>query len=349
VIIFLIVTFPLVYCLFASQYKPIKLICLNLICILLTLALFEGYLQVQKNRSDRPQTATVYPRGYIQDHPILGYAPRPSNRITLTKQVKGELVYEAVYTINGHGLRLSPKPNESDAPCILFFGGSYTFGAGVSDQYAMPYQVGIKSNKQYKIYNFGFHGYGPHQMLAAIEHGIVANIVKICTVKTVIYQAIPGHVRRSAGLASWDRYGPKFVLQDGRVYHSGNFSSNLILAYIRRGLSESLIYNNLRRTKPNGYEIDLYVEIVTRAKTLLTEQYLGSEFHVLLWEDDGHELYPTLARKLTENGLQLHKISETLPEDDSAPLAYKIHQYDGHPNEQAHELIADYVLLNVLQ
>jgi hypothetical protein len=55
------------------------------------------------------------------------------------------------------------------------FGCSFTFREGVEDREAMPYLVGELS--KYIVYNFGFHGYGAHQMLSALEYGIVDRIV----------------------------------------------------------------------------------------------------------------------------------------------------------------------------
>ena len=52
------------------------------------------------------------------------------------------------------------------------------FGAGLNDTEAMPYQVGLKTNGEYRIYNFGVNAYGPHHMLSALEHGFVENIIK---------------------------------------------------------------------------------------------------------------------------------------------------------------------------
>ena len=77
------------------------------------------------------------------------------------------------YTIGPNGLRVSPPYEEvADVPCALFFGGSFTFGTGVEDDEALPYVAGILSEGKYRVYNFGYRGYGPHQMLAALESGL---------------------------------------------------------------------------------------------------------------------------------------------------------------------------------
>jgi hypothetical protein len=52
------------------------------------------------------------------------------------------------------------------------------FGARLNDTEAMPYQVGLKTNWDYSIYNFDVDAYGPHHMLSALDHGFAENIIK---------------------------------------------------------------------------------------------------------------------------------------------------------------------------
>ena len=87
----------------------------------------------------------------------------------------------------------------------------------------MPYLVGERSGNRFRVYNFGFHGYGPHQMLAALTGGRVQDTVD-CQPTHVVYQAIVPHVERVSGLATWDRHGPRYVeTQDGGVRLAGRF------------------------------------------------------------------------------------------------------------------------------
>ena len=115
------------------------------------------------------------------------------------KFLDDEPIFDVVYTTNEAGLRASP-PSAEARESILFFGGSFTFGTGVNDDETMPHRGGVATKGKYRVFNFGYAGYGPHQMLAAIEGGLVDEIV-IEPPKYVIYQAIPHHVERAAGLA----------------------------------------------------------------------------------------------------------------------------------------------------
>jgi hypothetical protein len=139
---------------------------------------------------DRMAFREIYPAGTINlRHEILGYAPLPNTRPHHIKYYKDELIFDVVYTIDANGLRKSPPYEPGKDPgSILFFGDSFTFGEGVKDEETLPYLTGVKARGNYHIYNFGFRGYGTHQMLSAIEHGMVENLVKEPP-KFVIYQA----------------------------------------------------------------------------------------------------------------------------------------------------------------
>lgn len=57
----------------------------------------------------------------------------------------------------------------------------------VNDNETAAYQVGEMSSGNYRIFNFGFKGYGPHQMLSAIEHSLVEDIVLDHSLKKLSY------------------------------------------------------------------------------------------------------------------------------------------------------------------
>jgi hypothetical protein len=160
----------------------------------------------------------AYRTKYMIPNDTLGYGPIAGAIVEARKVLGPRLIYRVTYTIGENGLRITPE--DGDNRCILFFGDSFTFGEGVEDQQSMPYIVAELSKR--KTYNFGFHGYGPHQMLSAIEHGLVDRIVD-CEPHWVIYSALPQHVARSAGYWLWDEHGPKYVVENGHAQYVGHF------------------------------------------------------------------------------------------------------------------------------
>lgn len=185
----------------------------------------------------------------MRDDSVLGYAP-VHGQLTPVKGFAGsQLIYDVTYTIDADGLRIAAgfDENPHDNRCMLFFGCSFTFGEGVDDHEAMPYVAGTLANL--RAYNFGFPGYGPHQMLAAVEHGMVERIVD-CRPRWIIYQALPTHVARAAGQTSWDRHGPRYALEDGEAKYTGHFDDGrskvgLIYTKIAAQIAKSFFIRSL--------------------------------------------------------------------------------------------------------
>jgi hypothetical protein len=311
-------------------------------------------------------------RGAIIDqfpyHEILGYAPLKGQRFTEATHFKGSLLYDIGYTIDEQGLRISsPAGSQSNlqTPCILFFGDSFTFGEGVRDEDTLPYRVSIKSDHAYRAYNFGFLGYGPHQMLAQVQHGLVRDAID-CVPEYAIYQALPSHVSRAAGLEAWDQAGPKYKLgKDRTIIPAGHFNDEVrpgVLAALRRwhphlpypvrhGLEKSALYRGLLyiRRSINDDDIDRFVGIVDLSRQYLTAHYPGIEFHVIFW-DFSHQTDPIeikIIQALKAAGIQPHFLSTIIPDYSSHRERYILHSADGHPNKLTHDLIAEYILTQI--
>ena len=121
----------------------------------------------------------------------------------------------------------------------------------------------------YATYNFAVHGYGTHQMLAAIENGLVASSVKE-DVRYVFYQAIyPEHLYRLAGLRSWGEHGPKYILDSHRQpLYVGHFDDDMcqrwICRWIHRQFDKSVLITRTSRWIQASFEVDdaLFVAMV---------------------------------------------------------------------------------------
>ena len=317
-------------------------------------------------------TSDSVERGAIIDqftyHEILGYAPIKKQRFTEATHFKGSLLYDIAYTIDEHGLRISsPAGSQSNlqTPCILFFGDSFTFGEGVRDEDTLPYRVSIKSDQEYRAYNFGFLGYGPHQMLAQLQHNLVRDAID-CKPRYAIYQALPSHVSRAAGLEAWDQAGPKYVLAEDRtIISKGHFNDEVqpgVLAALRRwhprlpyplrhGLEKSALYRALlyMRRDTTDADVDLFRGIVELSRQRLEATYPGIEFHVLLW-DFSHQTDPMeikIIEALKAAGIPLHLVSTIIPDYSHHRERYILHPADGHPNQLTHDLLAEYILTTI--
>lgn len=299
---------------------------------------------------------------------VLGWAPTKGRAFFETTSFANQLLYKVKYTIDRHGLRIAPHSlsmSRDEARCLLFFGDSFTFGEGVQDEETMPYKVGLKTHGDYHVFNFGFLGYGPHQMLAQLQQGLVASAID-CRPAYAFYLALPDHVSRAAGLEAWDQFGPRFVVENGTVRWKGRFDSETprslqgqfrrlhqTLPYgLKRYLERSALYQGLlfMHRPVNDQDIDLFLRIVDLSRQTVESQYPGAQFNVILWDfSSGEEpLEATLISGLQAKGLTIHPISRILPDYHDHEARFELHPADGHPNQLAHELLADYIVNSVI-
>ena len=316
-----------------------------------TLAGFESWLWLREAATDPTRFAGTYTSGYFVPDDLLGHGPAKGVSVTASKYVGDSLIYSVVYTIGADGLRIAP-PHAPDAKgCVLFFGDSITFGEGVNDTETMPYQVGLKVAGRYRVYNFGFHGYGPHQMLAALEGGRVASLIE-CMPMHIVYQTIIPHVERAVGLTLWDNHGPRYVPNPtGGVRHAGHFDDGEALPRLEHWLRQSVLYDTVfgRRRSVRAQDVDLYARIVAQARAVVESCYPGARFDVLLWDDRGIHTHDQVLTALEAKGLRLHRMTAVLPGYATDKTAYELHLHDHHPNSRTHGLIADYVVDHILE
>jgi hypothetical protein len=339
----------------ASKATVKKSIWFNLAFLAFLLGVLEVYsyfsLNAQKNKSNSRIEGEYKNHGYMAANDILGYAPPGDRKFTSKKFYQNQLLYDVTYTIGKDGLRITPPAeSHSDNECVIFFGGSYTFGEGVDDRSAMPYIVGTLQS--YKVYNFGFHGYGPHQMLSAIENGMID-----CKPELVIYQVLTTHIARSAGYSSWDQHGPRYVLRNKRLIYNGHFddqgeASFSINERILFQLEKSNFYRKfiikVDKYTITDHDIQLFLEIVDDSRSKLVKKFPEVEFHVILWDKSPDDLtYLKVRDGFNQKSIQFHLVSDMLPGYSEDKTKYEI-IYDRHPNTIAYQLIAEYVVKNII-
>ena len=311
---------------------------------------------------------------FVRDD-ALGVVPRKNFAATHVKSVNSVPIYKVRYTIDANGLRVPPPYNSPTLrQSVLFFGCSYTMGDGVEDHETLPYMTGLLTHGRYAIYNFGFHGYGPQQMLAALETGRVQHIVTVPP-RYVIYQAIPYHMERVVGLMTWFPHAPLYRRTDsGRVIPRGHLDtvidegrySQLERFWRKQGpwgetisktLKRSFIYDKLVPPLRNltSEDVRLFLAIVLQAKDEAARQYPEAEFHVLLWDNmfvkrDYLQFLPQVLNEFRDRQVRVHLVSDIIPDyQASAPnTKYEMHQHDSHPNPITYGLLATYVTSSIL-
>lgn len=328
----------------------------NLAVVCIVLGAFEAYLYSQQApaRRDTIQDSAGDPQAMSEPHDVLGYAPVKNRSGVWTRYIGDDFVFRIEYTIDSRGMRISPPTNGAmDRPCVFFFGGSYTFGSGVNDAETYPYRAGVKAGGRYRTYNFAFRGYGPHQMLAALEDNGYEEDLQ-CQPRHVVYMMIPDHVRRAAGFTSWDRNGPRYVLDDdGEIVLAGRIGDGRRKTdgLVARLLGRSMIWRRILAflaPKPDERSADLTSAIIERAGEIVSERHPDGAFHVIVWPST-QPLPAAVIDDLLSSGLEVHSIGDILADFESSREQYRLHPHDAHPNARAHGIIGDYIATEILK
>jgi len=331
---------------------------LNLAAVLFALTLVEGFLYwrvaaktVARTNVRPPVTGTSGPtdssEAKFETTDLLGTVPVPDSRVSHVFKYGGKTIFDIVYSVDRHGLRIIPTPDsKADPEVVAFFGCSFTFGEGVGDQEALPAQVAACAPGLH-IVNFAYSGYGPHQMLANLESGRVRQISPRAP-KVVIFQMIPDQVRRPRGWIPFNPHAPRYVLADGRVRREGNLDDAWWTPQTWPFVWKSQIFSRLlvpRMVGPN--DLELSVALIRQSAEEVARQFPGSEFHVLLWNHHDHPLAGPLRRKLRQAGIRLHDVEANIPDLEKRSKDH-VFPHDGHPNAEAHRLLAEYVCQEIL-
>jgi hypothetical protein len=296
----------------------------------------------------RPRVTGAEGAAYNLADPDLGYRPPSSTRVAARKTDRGKVIYDAVYTFGEDGLRVTPNP-VAGAPCTaVFLGDSFTFGEGLNDDETMPATFVRASGGLYRGFNFGFSGYGPHQMLRALETGLVDAVVR-GGVDLVLYQAIPDHPARAAGRANWDPWGPRYVLEkDGGLAYAGPFHGELHAMLTRSQIFRFFDQRLWAAARPAPADLPLFLAILERARGEVERRY-RAPFILILWDvvGDGPPLADATMQALVDSQIIVLKISDVIPDIDARRPDYVLSPVDPHPNAAADRRIGEYLAHNV--
>lgn len=341
----LLVTLALTGFAFSIAYQRGRVAAFNVAALALIAAL--ATLLVAPDPAGHVQTFSDAPNMFLRDDAV-GHLPGPNLNTRATLHVSGTPVYDVVYRTDPTALRVSPPDAGDDIEgCILFFGCSYTFGEGVEDDETMPYAVGRMAGGAYRVRNFGNAGYGPHNMLAAIETGFVARAAN-CEPSVAIYQAHPHHALRSSGKWWWDKYGPWYVIEeDGSIVRRGSFlDRNAMPEWLANLRASALGQWLLDHEETDEGDVRLFHGIVQRSRDLLAAQYPGIEFHILLWDIGEPYIF---GPPWQGQGIHIHPLSRVLPFDRPGWEEEILLPRDVHPTARTHARIAEYVIRAILQ
>jgi len=277
--------------------------------------------------------------------PILGYGTKPMVSKTISRRtIKEELVYDVVYTTDEKGRRITPNNQSTADTLILLFGCSFTVGEGLNDHETFAWQLSELLGPKFQVYNYGFHGYGSHQMLALLESGRLDEFKKKYKNIYGYYLTFPGIEMRSAGLSYWDTTGPRYVLDPANlVRFSGKFSDNKEeieeIFKFRGKFAQSQLLQNLldlyavkEETPSQEYMLDLHEAIIAKSSEVFKNKFSADVFVTVLYRDDDG-----FKKRITKRELEILELQDYF--GDFSKEKYEI-PLDGHPNYEANKVMA---------
>jgi hypothetical protein len=123
-----------------------------------------------------------------------------------------------------------------------------------------------------------------------------------------------------------------------------SFFFNTINRRIRR-----LPGNNNKQKNTRQIDIQTFVGVVDKTKSLLAEKYQGIEFHVIFWDEKDNDYSKDILDALEGKDIKTHRVSSILKDDfwtDDANLYRVLH--DGHPSPLMHKIMAKYVVNEII-
>ena len=215
-----------------------------------------------------------------------GYHPKKNEIFTEEIFYKNKLLKKNFYTINKYGHRNFPNKIKLDR-CIIFHGGSLTFGQSLSDNETLPYIIGNMYAEKYNIFNFAFNGYGPHQFLAKLK-STNSDEIEHCKDTVIIYQFIYDHIARTAGKKSWGDKSPRFIFKNEELMQKGFFSDYpfKFIMKLRKNFRHSKVSNiffNLE--KINQKDKEILLQVLKNIEILAKNNFNSIEFIYLVWND----------------------------------------------------------------
>ncbi len=318
----------------------------NLGAIFLAFGIYELSLTIRSI----PDTTLTRDLEYFQPDTLLGYSAigLENLEVNVLKMFtdSGDTIYYTQYGFE-HGYRKTPKP-DTVSSYALFLGGSFAFGEGVSDHETLPFYFAQIAN-DVQVMNYGFHGYGPHQVLMQLRH----RVFKEGTMHKgksgcVYYLFIPPHIGRAHGRTDWDKTGPYFYMDEDSLVWGGTFYDKRVKTsrwknILQTILFKSRIYNlHLRGYIESSHgELKLILSLISAMKKEVDVHDL--EFRVIL---DYHAVHKELVEKI-KRGLDR---ADVLYLDTYDAIPFKkmddpnlYIKGDLHPTPKFHLLLADYL------
>jgi hypothetical protein len=293
---------------------------------------------------------TTVPRYWPPPDPILGFRPEPNSEVLNIATFGPELLYRRTYHFDADAARVTPQA-PAGADTYLFLGDSFIFGQGLPDGETLAAQFAKADGRKVRAVNLGVPGNAPNHLVRAFEAGLLDRYASQ-SVKAVVTWIIPAQLARVTGDGSWLGSSPRYVLEDGKLRHTGTFDD-----YRLRHLLDGARYllgqlfpfvDAIGMKQRQDEQVELFLAMMVRLQQYSRDKF-GAPFVVIYsWPDEtsrpGHGQSEFAQPMLVGVLERLRKLGIPLISVDHVTSAYDVSQvlipHDGHPNAFTTELIA---------
>ncbi len=291
--------------------------------------------------------------GWISEHGLVGYAFRGPVKLLAMATIGSEVLYEAVpYQIDGYSRRRCAVTRHPTRHA-LFFGGSFAFGEGLSNDQTLGCQFQKLSGGEYESTTYAMMGWGAAQTFAQLGvDSLFADIEEPSGI--AVYSFLDDHIYRTTWkidtASDFPEY-PFFSLTrngtlEGPFNATDKWELNLARGFFTFLRESSPIFRTL--VSPSWFQISSDPQaVITTARVLgaARQRYqarVDGEFIVLLWPRSrlDPELEELFVGELTNQGVIVVKVPR-LPGD---PSEAQLHPLDGHPSSKEVRWVAQCLL-----
>lgn len=290
--------------------------------------------------------------------PVLGFSLKPDSQAVHTATFGAEKVYRITYHIDADGARKGPA-GPAGADTYLFVGDSFTFGQGLSDDQHLAAQFAKANDYKVNAVNLGVPGNSPNQILRAFETGLLdawqskpgQSSVR-GPVKAVIFWIIPAQLARVTGDGTWLWDTPRYVLEDGKLRHTGSFMDYRWThpwVGLKVFLGEQFAFiDAIGREQRQVEQVELYVAMLARLQAFVREKFEAPLVLAYSWPDEksptGHGTSEYDQKVLVGIMARIQKLGMPMVRVDTAvgptPVSQLLIPHDGHPSALQNELVA---------
>lgn len=311
-------------------WKGVIISALTLVCMELATRLIEA------------TPSTDYQSPMYEDDNLLGYRLKARNHLQVSKKIDDTPVYQAFYSTDEQGRRVTPGQDRKHATrAMLFFGCSFTFGEGVQDNQTLPFYTS-QLVPNHRIYNYGVPGYGSQHMLEKLQSAEFPQEIEEKEEAVLVYTFLDSHIARIIGRPQvfWGRHFPYYRLEGERLVRHGSFlSARPILTGLYDFLGKSSLVRYLATAWQwppiNDDDIKLTARIIEESRNTFRDKFRSDRFYVLFYPLASKKNAGRLIPYLKKAGIRYFHYS-TLTE----PGAIDVIPNDPHPSAESYRAVA---------